>query len=87
MNWKDLIKEIKQKKFAPLYFLQGEEPYYIEQIANAIEENALNESERSFNQTILYGRDVDMSAVLSNAKRFPMMANHQVVIIKEAPLV
>ena len=84
MNWTDLIKDIKQKKFAPLYFLQGEEPYYIEEITNAIEENALNESERSFNQTVLYGRDIDMATVLSNAKRFPMMAERQVVIVKEA---
>lgn len=79
-----IIAEIKQRKFAPIYFLQGEEPYYIDQIADAIEKYALAEPDRGFNQTILYGKDTDVSTILSAAKRFPMMCDRQVVIIKEA---
>ncbi len=67
-----------------MYFLQGEEPYYIDQIARYVEENALAESERGFNQMVLYGKDADVATVLSQAKRYPMMAERQVVIVKEA---
>ena len=62
----------------------GEEPYFIDEIANFIEEHILNESEKEFNQTIVYGRDVDTATVIGYAKRFPMMSNYQVVIVKEA---
>lgn len=79
-----VLKELKAKKFAPIYFLQGEEPFYIDQISDFIEINALNETERGFNQTIMYGKDINMLTILNNAKRFPMMAQRQVVIVKEA---
>lgn len=79
-----VIKDLKEQKFAPVYFLQGEEPYYIDLICDLIENTALPESERSFNQVIMYGKDVDMGVVLNNARRFPMMAQRQVVIVKEA---
>jgi len=78
------LKEIKSKKFSPVYFLEGKEKYFIDAIADAIEANALTEGERSFNQVILYGRDTDMATVLNNARKFPMMAERNLVIIREA---
>jgi DNA polymerase-3 subunit delta len=79
-----VLKDLQSGRFAPVYFLQGEETYYIDLIANYIEKNALQESERSFNQVVVYGKDIDMAGILSNARRFPMMAERQVVIVKEA---
>lgn len=84
MTFEAIVQEIKLKKFRPVYFLCGEEPYFIDTIADLIEQNALAEEERDFNQTILYGQDTDTGNILANAKRFPMMADKQVVIIKEA---
>jgi DNA polymerase-3 subunit delta len=81
---KKVIEDIRKKKIQPIYFLQGEEVFYIDLIANFIEANVLSESEKSFNQVILYGKDVTMATVLTNAKRFPMMADRQVVIVREA---
>ncbi|MCK6617982.1 MAG: DNA polymerase III subunit delta [Cyclobacteriaceae bacterium] len=82
---KKVLTELKAGKFRPVYFLQGEEPYFIDLIADYVEKNALNESERSFNLVILYGnKDVSMATVLTHARRFPMMAERQVVIVKEA---
>ena len=80
----DVLKQLKQKQYSPVYFLQGDEPYYIDLIARHIEEKVLNDTERSFNQMVLYGKDVDVSTVLTQAKRYPMMAERQVVIVKEA---
>ncbi len=79
-----IIKGLKKKSFSPIYWLQGEEPYYIDHVSDYIEENALQEAEKGFNQIILYGKDVDMNGVLQNARRFPMMSEYQVVIVKEA---
>lgn len=79
-----ILSDLRNKKFAPVYFLQGEETFYIDQISDYIENNVLSEAEKGFNQTILYGRDAPMNVVLTNAKRFPMMAERQVVMVKEA---
>ena len=79
-----ILGELKKRKINPVYFLQGEENYFIDRIASYIESNVLSESEKSFNQVILYGKDVTVSTILSNAKRFPMMAERQVVIVREA---
>lgn len=79
-----IIKNIHAGQYAPIYFLQGEEPYYIDLISDLIERNALDEAAKGFNQIILYGKDVSISDVLNNAKRFPMMSDRQVVIVKEA---
>ena len=79
-----ITKDIKAGNLKPIYFFMGEEPYYIDKLTEFIEENVLQEHERDFNQTILYGRDVSMEDIISNAKRFPMMADRQVVIVKEA---
>jgi DNA polymerase-3 subunit delta len=81
---KKIWTDVKAGKFAPVYFLQGEETFYIDLICNYIEENALQPHEKSFNQVIVYGRDAAMAAILTHARRFPMMAEKQVVIVKEA---
>lgn len=79
-----IVKDIKSGNIQPIYFLMGEEPYYIDRIAQYIDENILAEDEKGFNQMVLYGRDVTIEDIVSNAKRFPMMAERQVVIVKEA---
>lgn len=79
-----VLSDLKNNKYAPVYFLQGDESFYIDQIADYVENNALNETERGFNQTVMYGKDCQMNMVLTNAKRYPMMAERQVVIVKEA---
>ena len=83
-NPEAVLKDLQAKKYAPVYFLQGEEPYYIDLIADYIEQNILTESEKGFNQMLLYGKDVTMNVILNNAKRYPMMSDKQVVIVKEA---
>lgn len=79
-----ILEKLKNRQFAPVYFLQGEEAYYIDQISDYIEANALQEHEKGFNQVVIYGKDVDIGTILLQAKRFPMMADYQVVIVKEA---
>ncbi|RCT54335.1 DNA polymerase III subunit delta [Winogradskyella sp. KYW1333] len=81
---KQLVSEIKNGNLKPIYFLMGEEPYYIDKISEFIENNILDEAEKGFNQMVLYGRDVTIDDIISNSKRFPMMADYQVVIVKEA---
>ncbi|MEN3324189.1 DNA polymerase III subunit delta [Mariniflexile soesokkakense] len=81
---KELVTDIKNGKLKPIYFLMGEEPYYIDKISDFIQDTVLSEEERGFNQMVLYGRDVTIEDVVSNAKRYPMMAEHQVIIVKEA---
>lgn len=79
-----VLKDLKAKKFAPIYFLQGDEPYFIDLITDFIEKNAIPEFERGFNQLVLYGKDSPISTILNNARKFPMMAERQLVIVKEA---
>jgi DNA polymerase-3 subunit delta len=79
-----IVNDIKNGQIKPIYFLMGEEAYYIDKIADYIEQNVLTEDEKGFNQTVLYGRDVTIEDIISAAKRFPMMAERQVVIVKEA---
>lgn len=81
---KQLVTDIKNKKLKPIYFLMGDEAYYIDKICDYIENNVLAEEEKGFNQLVLYGRDVTIEDVIGHAKRFPMMADKQVVILKEA---
>ena len=80
----DILKELKAKHYAPVYYLMGEEPYYIDVIADYIAEHVLTETEKEFNQTIVYGADTDIATIINAAKRYPMMSEHQVVIVKEA---
>lgn len=77
------LKDLKAKKYVPIYFLHGEESYYIDAISNFIEENVLQASEKSFNQILLYGKDSNMQTIMQQARRFPMMAERQVIIVKE----
>lgn len=81
---KQLVADIKQKKLKPIYLLMGEEPYYVDKISDYIEANVLSEEEKGFNQMVLYGRDVSVEDIVGQAKRYPMMAEYQVVIVKEA---
>ncbi|MCC6690349.1 MAG: DNA polymerase III subunit delta, partial [Bacteroidia bacterium] len=70
MEYSQILSDIKNKKYHPVYFLMGDEPYFIDDVANYIEKNVLTENEKEFNQTILYGRDVDTLTIISAAKRF-----------------
>lgn len=81
---REISKKIKAQQFQPIYFFHGEETFYIDKLVDFIEANALDEMDRSFNQVVLYGRDVTVGQIIENAKRFPMMAERQVVIVKEA---
>lgn len=81
---KEITSDIKSGNTKPIYFLMGEEPYYIDKIADFIENNVLTEAEKGFNQTVMYGRDVTIDEIVSSAKRFPMMAEKQLIIVKEA---
>ncbi|QMU65201.1 MAG: DNA polymerase III subunit delta [Flavobacteriaceae bacterium] len=80
----EIISTIKKGAVKPIYFLMGDEPYYIDKISDYIEKTVLNETEKEFNQQIVYGREVTIEDIVSSAKRFPMMAPYQVVIVKEA---
>ena len=84
MSFEQIMTELKKRQYRPVYFLMGEEPYFIDVIADYIAENALAEQEKAFNQVVLYGKDANVYTVLDAAKRFPMMSQHQVVIVKEA---
>ncbi|MEX2350187.1 MAG: DNA polymerase III subunit delta [Flavobacteriaceae bacterium] len=81
---KRIANDIKAGKLKPLYLLTGEEPYYIDFMADYIEKNVLTEDEKAFNQMVLYGQDVTVDDIASHAKRYPMMASYQVIIVKEA---
>ena len=83
-SFDSLMSDLRARKFAPIYLLMGEEPYYIDQIADYIADHVLGETERDFNQTIVFGSDTTAAQVADMARRFPMMAEHQVVIVKEA---
>lgn len=84
MKFEQVLGNLKNKIYHPVYLLAGEEAFFIDQISDYIEQNVLDDMEKEFNQTILYGKDTDVSQIIATAKRFPMMANHQVVIVKEA---
>jgi DNA polymerase-3 subunit delta len=84
LTYEQIISEVRNKEYRPIYFLMGEESYYIDKISDYILDHVLTEDEKEFNQTILYGKDVDIRTVINTAKRFPMMSERQVVVIKEA---
>ena len=80
----DILRELKAGQYRPIYYLLGEEPYYIDLISDYITDNVLNETEKEFNLTVVYGADVDVATIINAAKRYPMMSEHQVVVVKEA---
>jgi DNA polymerase-3 subunit delta len=84
MTFEEILKQLKEKNYRPVYFLMGEEPYFIDRITDQIAEDVLSEEEKTFNQIVLYGKDTDIPTIINTARRFPMMASHQVVIIREA---
>ena len=84
MTFQALLKDLKAKKYQPVYFLHGAESYFIDAISNYIETKVLSEGEKAFNQTVLYGKEVDFKQVVDAARRYPMMASHQIVLLKEA---
>lgn len=84
-NYQDIIKEVEQRRFVPVYLLMGEESYYIDMISDTIAATVLTEEEQGFNQMVMYcTRETDVTNIITAAKRYPMMAEYQVVIVKEA---
>lgn len=83
-DYLQIINDLKNKIYKGIYFLYGEEPYYIDLISDYIEEGILTEAEKSFNQIVMYGEESDVATIINTSRRFPMMSNHQVVIVKEA---
>jgi DNA polymerase III subunit delta len=84
VTYEEIISDLKNRIFKPVYFLAGEEPYYIDLITEYIQEKVLPEDEKAFNQIIFYGDDTNIAEIIDTARRFPMMSSHQVLIIKEA---
>ncbi|MDE6479642.1 MAG: DNA polymerase III subunit delta [Muribaculaceae bacterium] len=84
LSYRDILDSIKKKEFAQVYILMGEETYYIDLIADAIERNAVLEENKAFDQLIFYGADSDLDVVIANARQYPVMGDRQLVIFKEA---
>ncbi len=84
MTFEQIYSRIKKQEYAPIYFLMGEESFYIDKITDYILANALPESERDFNQTVFYGKDANIANIIDTARRFPMASTRQVVVVKEA---
>jgi len=84
LKYEHIIRDIQNNIFSPVYFLSGEEPYFIDNITSLLENSILDEGLKGFNQTIVYGRDVNVKDVIDLSRRYPMMGNYQVVIVKEA---
>ncbi len=83
MKFEDILAQVRQKKFAPVYVLQGEEDFFIDEIHDAIVAQALEEHERDFNQNIFYGKDCTPAQIIETARRFPMMAERNLVVVRE----
>lgn len=84
MEYKEILSELQKKIYRPIYILHGEEPYYIDKICDYIEKNILTDEEKDFNQTVIYGKDTTVEGINALARRYPMMSDYQVVIVKEA---
>ena len=86
-TFEEICRDIVAKKFQPVYILMGEEPFFMDRITDLLIENVLAESERDFNQMIMYGADTDAAMIINAARRFPMMSEYQLVVVREAQLV
>ena len=86
LTYTEIITSLQAKKFAPIYLLMGEEPYYIDLITNLIENTALTPDEQTMNQIVRYGKDTDVKTIINECRRFPMMSSHQVIVLKEAQM-
>jgi DNA polymerase-3 subunit delta len=83
-TFEEIISDLRKRIFKPVYFLAGDEPYYIDLITDFIAEKVLSQEEKDFNQVIIYGEETSINSIIETSRRFPMMASHQVVIVKEA---
>lgn len=83
-TYEEIVRDVKNGVYVPIYFLMGEEDYYIDRISEYIADRVLTEAEKEFNLTILYGADTDIAAIINSAKRYPMMSKYQIVMVKEA---
>lgn len=83
-SFSNILSGLKSRKFAPVYFLYGAEHFYIDELSQFAEQHILNEGEKGFNQTVLYGKETDAATIINTAKRFPMMSDYQLIIVKEA---
>lgn len=86
-TYSDIMKDLKARKFYPIYYLMGDEPYYIDQLTNYLLDNVLSEVEKDFNLDVLYGADVDINGIINTARRYPMMSEYRLVVVKEAQVV
>ena len=84
VTYEEIVRNLKNEVYSPIYFLMGEEDYYIDRISDYLVNHALTETEKEFNLTVLYGADIDIATVINAAKRYPMMSKYQVVVVKEA---
>lgn len=84
VTYEEIVRNLKNELYSPIYFLMGEEDYYIDRISDYLVNHALTETEKEFNLTVLYGADTDIATVINAAKRYPMMSKYQVVVVKEA---
>lgn len=84
VTYEEIVRNVKNKVYSPIYFLMGEEDYYIDRISDYIMDSVLTDTEKEFNQTVLYGADTDIATVINGAKRYPMMSKYQVLVVKEA---
>lgn len=83
-TYEEIVRDVKNGVYVPIYFLMGEEDYYIDRISEYIADRVLTEAEKEFNLTILYGADTDIATIINSAKRYPMMSKYQIVMVKEA---
>lgn len=86
-TFEGICRDIKDKKYAPVYILMGDEPFFMDKITDLLIENVVGEAEKDFNQTILYGADVDAAQVINAARRFPMMSDYQLIVVREAQMI
>ena len=86
-TFEEICRDVTSRKFQPVYVLMGEEPYFMDRITDLLLEHVLTDSERDFNQTILYGADADAAMVINAARRFPMMSEYQLVVVREAQMI
>lgn len=84
MKYEEIIQDLKNRVFYPVYFLMGEEAFYIDAISDYIEDNVLTPEEKEFNQSVLYGKEVDVTSIINSARQYSLMATHRVIIVKES---
>jgi DNA polymerase III subunit delta len=84
VNFDSILLDLKNRKFSPVYCFHGLEPYYIDKLVDYIEENVLSESEKAFNQTIVFGKDIDYKAIVDEARQYPLMSERRLIVVKEA---